>query len=124
MRWSKSLIPTLKEDPADAEALSHKLMIRAGLVRQLAAGVYVYLPLGQRVMDKVNAIIREEINAIGGQEITMPVIQPAELWHATGRWDAIGDEMFRLKDRNQRDMCLGMTHEEVIAWLAAREVRS
>jgi len=124
MRWSKSLIPTLKEDPADAEAVSHKLMIRAGLVRQLAAGVYVYLPLGQRVMDKVNAIIREEINAIGGQEITMPVIQPAELWHATGRWDAIGDEMFRLKDRNQRDMCLGMTHEEVIAWLAAREVHS
>ena len=124
MRWSKSLIPTVKEDPADAEAVSHKLMIRAGLVRQLAAGVYVYLPLGQRVMDKVNAIIREEINAIGGQEITMPVIQPAELWHATGRWDAIGDEMFRLKDRNQRDMCLGMTHEEVIAWLAAREVHS
>ncbi|HSD50626.1 MAG TPA: proline--tRNA ligase, partial [Candidatus Methylomirabilis sp.] len=124
MRWSKSLIPTLKEDPADAEALSHKLMIRAGLVRQLAAGVYVYLPLGQRVMDKVNAIIREEINAIGGQEITMPVIQPAELWQASGRWEIIGDEMFRLKDRNQRDMCLGMTHEEVIAWLAAREVRS
>ena len=124
MRWSKSLIPTLKEDPADAEALSHKLMIRAGLVRQLAAGVYVYLPLGQRVMDKVNAIIREEINAIGGQEITMPVIQPAELWQASGRWETIGDEMFRLKDRNQRDMCLGMTHEEVIAWLAAREVHS
>jgi prolyl-tRNA synthetase len=124
MRWSKSLIPTLKEDPADAEAVSHKLMIRAGLVRQLAAGVYVYLPLGQRVMDRVNAIIREEINAIGGQEITMPVIQPAELWQATGRWEAIGDEMFRLKDRNQRDMCLGMTHEEVIAWLAAREVHS
>jgi prolyl-tRNA synthetase len=124
MRWSKSLIPTLKEDPADAEALSHKLMIRAGLVRQLAAGVYVYLPLGQRVMDKVNAIIREEINAIGGQEIAMPVIQPAELWQASGRWEAIGDEMFRLKDRNQRDMCLGMTHEEVIAWLAAREVHS
>jgi prolyl-tRNA synthetase len=74
MRWSKSLIPTLKEDPADAEAISHKLMVRAGLVRQLAAGIYVYLPLGQRVMDKINAIIREEINAIGGQEITMPVI--------------------------------------------------
>ncbi len=124
MRWSKSLIPTLKEDPADAEAVSHKLMIRAGLVRQLAAGVYVYLPLGQRVMDKVNAIIREEINAIGGQEISMPVIQPAELWQASGRWETIGDEMFRLKDRNQRDMCLGMTHEEVIAWLAAREVHS
>jgi prolyl-tRNA synthetase len=124
MRWSRSLIPTLKEDPADAEAVSHKLMVRAGLVRQLAAGIYVYLPLGQRVLDKINAIIREEMNAIGGQEITMPVIHPAELWQQSGRWDAIGGEMFRLKDRNQRDMCLGMTHEEVIAWLAAREVHS
>jgi prolyl-tRNA synthetase len=124
MRWSKSLIPTLKEDPADAEAISHKLMVRAGLVRQLAAGIYVYLPLGQRVMDKINAIIREEINAIGGQEITMPVIHPAELWQESGRWDAIGDEMFRLKDRNQRDLCLGMTHEEVIAWIAGHEVHS
>jgi prolyl-tRNA synthetase len=124
MHWSKSLIPTLKEDPADAEAVSHKLMVRAGLVRQLAAGIYVYLPLGQRVMDKVNAIIREEINAIGGQEITMPVLHPAELWQQSGRWDAIGDEMFRLKDRYQRDLCLGMTHEEVIAWIATHEVRS
>ncbi len=124
MRWSKSLIPTLKEDPADAEAISHKLMVRAGLVRQLAAGIYVYLPLGQRVMDKINAIIREEINAIGGQEITMPVLHPAELWQQSGRWEAISDEMFRLKDRNQRDMCLGMTHEEVIAWIAAHEVHS
>jgi len=124
MRWSQSLIPTLKEDPADAEAVSHKLMIRAGLVRQLAAGIYVYLPLGQRVMDKITAIIREEMNGIGGQEITMPVILPAELWQQSGRWDTIGGEMFRLKDRNQRDMCLGMTHEEVIAWLAAREIRS
>jgi len=124
MRWSRSLIPTLKEDPAEAEAISHKLMVRAGLIRQLAAGIYVYLPLGQRVMDKVNAIIREEIAAIGGQEITMPVLHPAELWQQSGRWDVIGGEMFRLKDRNQRDMCLGMTHEEVIAWLAAREVRS
>jgi prolyl-tRNA synthetase len=124
MRWSKSLIPTLKEDPAEVEAISHKLMVRAGLVRQLAAGIYVYLPLGQRVMDKVNAIIREEINAIGGQEITMPVLLPAELWQQSGRWDAIGDEMFRLKDRYQRDLCLGMTHEEVIAWIAAHEVHS
>ena len=124
MRWTRSLIPTLKEDPADAEAISHKLMIRAGLVRQLAAGIYVYLPLGQRVMEKINRIIREEMNAIGGQEITMPVILPAELWQQSGRWDTIGGEMFRLKDRNQRDMCLGMTHEEVIAWLAAREIRS
>ncbi|MGH7410171.1 MAG: proline--tRNA ligase, partial [Candidatus Methylomirabilis sp.] len=124
MRWSQSLIPTLKEDPAEAEAISHRLMVRAGLVRQLAAGIYVYLPLGQRVMDKINAIIREEMNRIGGQEITMPVLHPAELWQQTGRWAAIGDEMFRLQDRGKREMCLGMTHEEVIAWLAAREIRS
>jgi len=124
MRWTRSLIPTLRDDPADAEAISHKLMVRAGLVRQLAAGIYVYLPLGLRVLEKVNAIIREEMNAIGGQEITMPVLHPAEIWQESGRWDVIGGEMFRLKDRNGRDMCLGMTHEEVIAWLAAREIRS
>src|SRR5215472_17901383 len=124
MRLSKSLVPTLREDPADAEALSHKLMLRAGLVRQLAAGIYVWLPLGQRVLDRVNAIIREEMNAIGGQEMTMPVLHPAEIWRDSGRWDDIGPEMFRLKDRNDRDMCLAMTHEEVIAWVAAREIRS
>src|SRR5262249_35180247 len=124
MRWTRALIPTLREDPADAEAVSHKLMVRAGLVRQLGAGIYVYLPLGQRVLTKVNAIIREEMNRIGGQEVTMPVLHPAEIWQQSGRWDAIGGEMFRLKDRNGRDMCLGMTHEEVIAWLAAREIRS
>jgi prolyl-tRNA synthetase len=124
MRWSRSLIPTMREDPADAEAISHRLMMRAGLVRQLAAGIYVYLPVGQRVLEKINRIIREEMNAIGGQEITMPVLQPAEIWQQSGRWDAIGAEMFRLKDRNGRDMCLGMTHEEVIAWLASREIRS
>jgi len=123
MRVTRSLLPTLREDPADAEALSHKLMLRAGLVRQLAAGVFVWLPLGQRVMDKVNAILREEMNAIGGQEITMPVIHPAEIWKQSGRWDGI-PEMFKLKDRHGRDLCLGMTHEEVIAWLAAREIRS
>jgi prolyl-tRNA synthetase len=123
MRLAKSLVPTLREDPADAEALSHKLMLRAGLVRQLGAGIYVYLPIGQRVMDRITAIIREEMNAIGGQEITMPVIQPAEIWQKTGRWDGI-PEMFKLKDRAGRDMVLGMTHEEVIAWLAAREIRS
>ncbi len=124
MRWTRSLIPTLREDPADAEAISHKLMVRAGLVRQLASGIYVYLPVGLRVIEKVNAIIREEMNRIGGQELTMPVLHPAEIWQQSGRWDAIGGEMFRLKDRNQRDMCLGMTHEEVVAWLAAREIRS
>jgi prolyl-tRNA synthetase len=124
MRLSKSLVPTLRDDPADAEALSHKLLLRAGFVRQLGAGIYVYLPLGQRVIDKVCAIIREEMNGIGGQEITMPVIHPAEIWKASGRWDVIGDEMFRLKDRAGRDLCLGMTHEEVVAWLAAHEIRS
>ena len=124
MRWSTSFVPTLREDPADAEALSHRLMVRAGLVRQLTAGVYVYLPLGQRVIDRVNAIIREEMNAAGGQEMTMPVLHPAELWQQSGRWYDIKEEMFRLKDRHGRDMCLGMTHEEVVAWLAAKDIRS
>jgi prolyl-tRNA synthetase len=124
MRWSTSFIPTLRDDPADAEAASHRLLVRAGLVRQLTAGVYVWLPLGQRVIDKVNAIIREEMNAIGGQEVTMPVLHPAELWQQSGRWYDIKDEMFRLKDRHGRDMCLGMTHEEVVAWLASKEIRS
>ncbi|MFQ5656279.1 MAG: proline--tRNA ligase [Candidatus Methylomirabilales bacterium] len=124
MRWSSLLIPTLREDPAEADAVSHRLMIRGGMVRQLAAGIYCYLPLGHRVLDKINAIIREEMNRIGGQEFTLPALHPAELWQQTGRWDEIGDEMFRLKDRGKRDMCLGMTHEEVITWLAAREIRS
>ena len=123
MRLNGSLVPTLREEPADTEALSHRLMLRAGLVRQLAAGIFVYLPLGQRVLDKINTIIREEMNAIGGQEITMPVLHPAEIWKQSGRWDGI-PEMFKLQDRHGRDLCLGMTHEEVIAWLAAREIRS
>lgn len=124
MRWSRLLIPTLREDPADAEAVSHKLMIRSGLVRQLAAGIYSYLPLGHRVLEKINTIIREEMDRIGGQEMTLPALHPAEVWQQTGRWTEIGDEMFRLKDRGQRDMCLGMTHEEIVGWLAAKEIRS
>lgn len=124
MRYSHLFIPTLKEAPAEAEAVSHKLMVRGGFVRQLAAGLYIYLPLGQRVMDKIDRIIREEMNAIGGQEVTMPVLHPAEVWQQTGRWDTIGDEMFRLKDRGGRDMCLAMTHEEVMTWLAAHDLRS
>jgi prolyl-tRNA synthetase len=123
MRLRRSLVPTLRQEPADAESLSHKLMLRAGLVRQLAAGVFVWLPLGHRVLDKVNRIIREEMDAIGGQEVTMPVLHPAELWRQSGRWDGI-PEMFKLKDRHGRDMCLGMTHEEIVAWLASREIRS
>jgi len=124
MRYSRLFIPTLKEAPAEAEAISHKLMVRGGFVRQLAAGLYIYLPLGQRVMDKIDRIMREEMNAIGGQEVTMPVLHPAEVWQQTGRWEAIGDEMFRLKDRGGRDMCLAMTHEEVMTWLAAHDLRS
>ncbi|MFQ5989311.1 MAG: proline--tRNA ligase, partial [Candidatus Methylomirabilales bacterium] len=104
--------------------MSHRLMIRSGMVRQLAAGIYCYLPLGHRILDRVNIIIREEMNRIGGQEITLPGLHPGELWQQTGRWDEIGEEMFRLKDRGKRDMCLGMTHEEVITWLATREIRS
>ncbi len=124
MRYSQLLIPTLKEEPAEAEAASHRLMLRAGYVRQLAAGIYLYLPLGQRVMEKILAILREEMRAIGAQEITMPILHPAEIWRETGRYEAIGPELFRLKDRGDREMVLGMTHEEVIAWLAAREIRS
>lgn len=124
MRFSEMFIPTLKETPADAEATSHILMLRAGYIRQLAAGLYIYLPLGHRVIERINKIIREEMNAIGAQEITMTVLQPAEMWQASGRWYEIKDEMFRLKDRSGRDMCLGMTHEEIIAWLAAMEIRS
>jgi prolyl-tRNA synthetase len=124
MRVSQLLLPTVKEDPAGAEAVSHKLMVRAGLVRQLAAGIYVYLPAGWRVMQKIEQIIREEMDRIGCQEMLMPVMQPAEIWQESGRWDAIGGEMFRLKDRKGADMALAMTHEEVVTWLAAREVHS
>jgi len=124
MRVSQLLLPTVKEDPAGAEAVSHKLMVRAGLVRQLAAGIYVYLPAGWRVLQKIEQIIREEMDAIGCQELLMPVLQPAEIWQESGRWGTIGDEMFRLKDRKGADMALAMTHEEVITWLAAREIQS
>jgi prolyl-tRNA synthetase len=124
MRVSHMLLPTVKEDPAGAEAVSHKLMVRAGLVRQLAAGIYVYLPAGWRVMQKIEAIIREEMDAIGCQEILMPVLNPAEIWQETGRWYEIGEEMFRLKDRKGSDMALAMTHEECITWIAKHEIRS
>lgn len=124
MRFSKLLIPTLREVPSDAEAVSHILMLRAGFIRQLAAGLYIYLPLALRVTRRIHKILREEMNAIGGQEIALPALHPAEVWQETGRWSEIGDEMFRLKDRSGRDMCLGMTHEEIMTWLAAREIRS
>jgi len=124
MRWSQYFIPTLREDPADAEVVSHKLLLRAGIIRQLSAGIYSYLPLGQRAVLKVMKILREEMNAIGGQEFYLPAIQPAELWQESGRWSAIGEDMFRLKDRKGVDMCLGMTHEEVFTSIARHELRS
>jgi prolyl-tRNA synthetase len=124
MRWSRYFIPTLREEPADAEVVSHKLLLRAGCIRQLSAGIYSLLPLGQRVALKVMQILREEMNAIGGQEFYLPALHPAEIWQESGRWDAIGDEMFRLKDRKGTDMCLGMTHEEVFTTIARNEIRS
>jgi prolyl-tRNA synthetase len=118
MRWSTMHIPTLRDDPADAGAPSHRLLLRAGYIRQLMAGHYSILPLGQRVRLKVIAIIREEMNRIGAQEFLMPVMHPAELWQKSGRWELMGDEMFRLKDRRGADLVLGMTHEEIISTLA------
>ena len=118
MRWSKMHIPTLRDDPADAGAPSHRLLLRAGYIRQLMAGHYSLLPLGQRVRLKVIEIIREEMNGIGAQEILMPVMHPAELWVKSGRWELMGEEMFRLKDRKGADLALGMTHEEIVTTLA------
>src|SRR5438128_551192 len=124
MRWSQYFIPTLREDPADAEVVSHKLLLRAGIIRQLSAGIYSYLPIGQRIALKVMQILREEMNRIGGQEFYLPALHPAEIWQESGRWSAIGDDMFRLKDRKGADMCLGMTHEEIFTSIARNEIRS
>lgn len=123
MRWSQYFIPTLREDPADAEVVSHKLLLRAGVVRQLGAGIYSYLPLGQRVALKIKQILREEMDSIGGQEFFLPALHPAELWKETGRWTTFVD-MFRFKDRRAADMCLGPTHEEVFAAIARNDIRS
>jgi len=124
MRQSQFLLPTMKEDPADADVASHRLMLRAGLVRQLASGLYTWLPLGLRVLRKIEAIIREELNVSGAQEVLMPIVQPAELWQDSGRWDKMGPELLRLQDRHGRDFCLGPTHEEVITDLFRREIQS
>src|SRR6478672_6418309 len=124
MRTSQMLIPTLREDPGEAEVVSHRLMLRAGMIRKTAAGIYTYLPLGLRVIRKIERIVREEMNRAGAQEVLMPIASPAELWRETGRWDFYGKELFRFKDRHERDFCLGPTHEEVITDLVRREVRS
>lgn len=124
MRYSKLLIPTLREEPGEAEVVSHRLMIRAGMIRKVATGIYTYLPLGLRVIRKVERIVREEMNHAGAQELLMPMVQPAELWHETGRWGEYGKELLRLKDRGGRDFCLGPTHEEVITDLVRAEIKS
>jgi prolyl-tRNA synthetase len=124
MRYSRYFIPTLKEIPADAETASHRLMLRAGLIRKLTSGIYTYLPAGLRSIKKVENIIREEMNRSGAVELLMPAVQPAELWRESGRWDYYGRELLRFKDRHDRDSCLGPTHEEVITDLVRREIRS
>ncbi len=124
MHWSRLFIPTLREEPAEAEVTSHKLLVRAGYIRQLAAGIYSYLFLAQRSLNKIIDIVREEMDATGAQEMLLPALHPAELWQESGRWDVMGTDMFRLKDRWGRDMCLGMTEEEVMTSIARGELRS
>lgn len=124
MRYSEFFLPTLKECPAEAEIASHRLMLRAGMIRKLASGLYTFLPLGLKSLRKVENIIREEMNKAGAMELLMPVVQPAELWKESGRWDHYGKELLRFKDRHDRDFCLGPTHEEVITDLVRKHVRS
>lgn len=124
MRWSRLHVPTLRDDPAEAEVASHKLLLRAGYIRQLSAGLYCYLYLAKRSLNKIEAIIRQEMDGIGAQEIYTPELHPAEIWKQSGRWDAIGGDMFRLKDRWGRQHCLGMTEEEVVTFMARGELRS
>ena len=124
MRLSRYFLPTLREDPSEAEVVSHKLMLRAGMIRRLASGIYTWLPLGLRVLRRVENIIREEMDRAGAQEILMPLVQPAELWQETGRWGNFGPELLRFKDRREHEFCLGPTHEEVITDLVRKEVRS
>src|SRR5205814_8370221 len=122
-RWSQLFIPTLREAPADAEVASHKYLLRAGYIRQLAAGIYSYLFLGHRAMLKITGIVREEMDKIG-QEFYLPALNPREVWEASGRWSVMGENMFRLKDRKGADLCLGFTHEEVMTDIARKELRS
>lgn len=124
MRYSEIFLPTVREIPADAETASHQLMIRAGMIRKLTSGIYTYLPLGYRVVRKVEQIVREEMNRAGGQEVSMPVVLPAELWQESGRWEHYGKELLRFKDRHDRDYCLGPTHEEIITDLVRHDIKT
>jgi prolyl-tRNA synthetase len=124
MRLTRSFVPTLREDPAEAEVVSHRLMLRAGMIRKVAAGVYSYLPLGLRALRKVEGIVRAEMDRAGALEVCLPVLSPAELWRETGRWEVYGKELMRIRDRHDREFCLGPTHEEVMTDLVRRDVRS
>lgn len=124
MRYSELFLPTVREIPTDAEIVSHQLMIRAGMIRKLTSGIYTYLPLGYRVIQKLERIVREEMNRAGAQEVYMPMVQPRELWEESGRWNHYGKELLRFKDRNERDCCLGPTHEEVITDLVRNEIKT
>ena len=124
MRASQYLISTKKESPADAEVISHQLMLRAGMIRKVASGLYSWLPLGLRVFRKVEAIVRQEMDRSGALEVMMPVVQPADLWEESGRWGQFGPELLRIKDRHGREFCLGPTHEEVITDIVRNEIRS
>src|SRR5690554_493002 len=124
MRFSQFFLPTLRQTPAEAEIASHKLMLRAGMIRKSSAGMYTFLPLGYRVLKKITRIVEEEMDRAGGQEVLLPIVQPAEIWRQTGRWELYGEEMFRLRDRHAREFCLGPTHEEMITTVVKNEVRS
>ena len=124
MRMSQIFLPTLKEDPSEAQIVSHRLMLRAGMIRQSSAGIYSWLPMGLRVLRKVEQIVREEQDAAGGQEVLMPTIQPAELWQESGRYDDYGAEMLRIRDRHDRDMLYGPTNEEMITEIVRAHLRS
>ena len=124
MRVSRLYAPTLREVPAEAEVISHQLMLRAGFMRKAAGGIYSYLPLALRVLKKIETIVREEMDRAGAQELLMPIVQPAEMWQESGRWDVYGAEMFRLNDRHSRNFCLGPTHEEMVTTLIRSDVRS
>ena len=124
MRMTQLFAPTYGEIPTEAEIPSHQLLLRAGMMRKVAAGIYTYLPLGYRVLAKIMRIVREEMDAAGGQELMLPIIQPAELWQESGRWVVYGEEMFRLQDRHQRDFCLGPTHEEIVTALIRTNISS
>ena len=124
MFWSKVFIPTLKDSPQDAEVISHQLMLRAGMIRKVSSGIYTWLPLGLKVLRKIENIVREEMDQSGAQEVLMPMVHPKELWEETKRWEKMGPELLRFKDRHDRDFCLGPTHEEVITDLVRNNVKS